>query len=231
MGENTILCGTSSRPDGIFRLEVIDILRVAGVAREEVVLAELVVLQPAVGVVETTAPAARHALLELEDRRVILILAKRRPSHEDVIELRERAQRLSARDRGAGDVESLSRRQPEERVRHWIVQRRSERQMPWIELVDVQLRVGGPAEQEVATRRAGVLEPDGDAAAELTRDVDRVLVDFRRGSILIDEDDLLADVGQRRRGSCRLAAAGRWDTGWSSRPWDGTVPAGSATPG
>ena len=91
----------------------------------------------------------------------------------------------------AGDVEALPRRQAEERVRHLIVQRGSEREMPGSSWLMFRLRVGGPAETEVTAGRARVLEADRHVAGELARDVDRVLVHLRRGSVLIDEVDLL----------------------------------------
>ncbi len=55
-------------------------------------LAELVVLQAAVGVVEAAAPAVAHALLELQIAAWYWLSPSGGLPHEDVVELRERTQ-------------------------------------------------------------------------------------------------------------------------------------------
>ena len=83
----------------VFGVDVVGILRFAAIAREEVAFPELVVLEPAVGVVDASAPPVADALLELEDRGVVLALASGVLAHQDVAELRERTQQLTALDR------------------------------------------------------------------------------------------------------------------------------------
>src|SRR5687767_6605139 len=81
-----------------------------------------VVFELAPRVVDAAAPAAGDALLKLQNRGVVLVLSKRRLTHEDVAKLRIRAEQLAARDRRAGDAEALPRRQSEERIRNLRVE-------------------------------------------------------------------------------------------------------------
>src|SRR6185369_16522389 len=90
--------------------------RLALARREAVRLAELVIHQPAVGVIHAGAPGA-EAPVPLDDECVVTGPAEVRAMRQDVAELRERAQQLSARDRG-GAAEVAERRVAEERVRH-----------------------------------------------------------------------------------------------------------------
>ena len=90
------------------------------------------------------------------------LFPERRAAHEDVAELRERTQRLGTRNRRTRDVEAGW--QPEERVRHLVVQRRAEGQKARIELIDVQGDiVGAAAQAEIDAGRARVFEADGNA--------------------------------------------------------------------
>ena len=182
IGEIAILCGTSSSPMRVLGVEVVGVLRLGRRAREEVRLAELVVLEPAVRVVDAAAPAVADPLLELEDRGVVLAAAGGVLAHEDVVELRERTQQLTSLNRRAGHALALSGGQAEERVRHLIVQGRPERQMLRRHLVDVDDAVVRATEAEVPAGRADVFEADGHVAAKLARDVNRVLMMY--GAVL-----------------------------------------------
>src|SRR5690606_18749944 len=115
--------------------------------------------QPAPGVVDAAAPAAAHALFELEDRRMILALAARVLAHQDVEELRIRPQQLRARD--GRTVEAGTRKPSLERIRHLLVQYGSSKgQILRVELVDVDDPVVRAAETQVPPGRPRVLEPD-----------------------------------------------------------------------
>ena len=162
IGEIDDLVRNVEDPDRVLGVDVVGVLRAAGrVALEKkLLLAELVVLQPAVGVVDAPAPPRRHALLELEDRRVILALAERRSGASGC----HRTAGTAAATGGAAPsdchVEALPCRQPEERVRHVVEQRRAERRCrgsSWLMLMTPSLRAAQP---EVAAGGAGVLEAD-----------------------------------------------------------------------
>ena len=125
VGAITSLCGESSRlrPYSSIRVVVrrarnhLVVVLECRVARVVVALAELVVVQPAVGVAEAAAPQAGDALAQLDDGRVILRVRAGRLLHVDVAELRERPQQLAELDRLPGG-ELSGRRDAEERIRH-----------------------------------------------------------------------------------------------------------------
>ena len=180
-------------------------------------LAELVVLQPAVGVVDAAAPAVGDALLELEHGGVVLALAQRGLAHQDVAELRERPQQL----RGAESSRwSTLKPWPAGRPKNGFGTCSSSA-APSDEvldghLVDVDDAVVRAAETEVAAGGADVLEADRDVAGQLARDVDRVLVDLRRLLVLVDELDVRCRRRSARRACCRSASARRSGTGCSA---------------
>ncbi len=180
---------------GVFGVQVVGVLRLGGRGREEVRLGELVVFETAPGVVDATAPAVGDALLELENRGVVLVAPLGVLTHEDVAELRERAEQLTALHRGAIGREARTR--AEERVGHLLEQRGAERHVAGIELVDVQNAVVRAAEAEVAARGAGVFEANRHAARQFAVDVDRVLLHVGGLLVLIDELDLAAHTGER----------------------------------
>ena len=174
--------------------------------RVEVRLADLVVLQDAVGVAEAAAPPARHALGQLDDGGVVAVHAFAHLEHADVPELRERTQQLSARRRGiVPQRRACERRIAEERVRHRLGQRgRSEGQILRIELVDVDRGVDRPAERQMIAARADVTDVDRHVGAQLALEIDGVLLHARRLASLIDEVDVRARARQQTE-----AVAGR----------------------
>src|SRR5262249_37337577 len=82
-----------------------------------VALAELIVVQPAVGVAEIAAPEALWPLAQLEDRGVVLRVRARALVHVHVQELRERTQQLADLD-GLAARRGSRRRHTVERVRY-----------------------------------------------------------------------------------------------------------------
>ena len=117
IGLATSLCGESSRLRpysasglkyrtlGIGRVVVQD----AGQLGVVVALAELVVVEAAVGVADAAAPPPGGALADLDHAGVILRPRQRAVDHVDVVELRERPQQLVA---GNGRARWRTRRRP-----------------------------------------------------------------------------------------------------------------------
>src|SRR5206468_5135213 len=110
---------------------------------------------------------------------------------------RKGAQQLSARDRGR--LRERSRlRNAEERIRDLILQRRAEREVLRIKLVDVDETVAAAAQPEMIAARAHVANRHGGAAiGELPLKVDRPLLDPGRLAVLIDEVDVRPDARQQ----------------------------------
>ena len=151
IGEKHQLVRHVEQADRVLGVDVVGVLRLGRRAREEVRLAELVVLQTAEGVVDATAPAVADALLELEHRGVVLALARRCSGASGRCGTAGTAAAADcAAMVGAGDVEALTGRQAEERVRHLLAQRGAERQVARIDLVDVEDAVVRAAEAQVA---------------------------------------------------------------------------------
>ncbi len=173
-----------------------------GRARVVVALAELVVLEPAVGVADSAAPPAGGALGELHDAGMVLRLAQRALAHVDVVELRERPQQLVARHRGARSRTIRPPRIAEERVGHVLRQRRAEWQVARVDLVDVDV----VAQRQMPARDAHVGQPDAHVAGQLALHVHRVLMHARRVAIGIDEADVRAHAGQQARSRCPKSA-------------------------
>ncbi len=133
--------------------------RADAVVREEVRLADLVVLQHAVGVADAAAePALARPLGPLGDERVVAVHALGDLPILDVQELRKRPQRLRAaprrlrRQRAGVGVAEVG-------VRNLRAQlRRRQREELRIDLVDVDDGVDGAAEREVIAARADVAD-------------------------------------------------------------------------
>ena len=174
-------------------------------AGEEVVLAELVVLEAAVGVVDAAAPAVAHALLELEDRRMVLALAQvlwrmrmslncgngRSSSRRWIVGLvgllpcGNDAPLMTTFGRpknGFGTCSSSAG--PSARYCEGT----------WLMLMTPSFDPPRPRSRPVEPE---VLEADGHVAGQLAVDVHRVLLHPGRPLVLIDELDLAVDAGQR----------------------------------
>jgi len=99
---------------------------------------------------EVVADAVRHALAPLDDAGVELVPAFGNPSRQDVSELREGPQELrAAHRRGREEGRAGKRGIPLERVGHGRVQRRAERHVLRVELIDVQAVIVAAAERQM----------------------------------------------------------------------------------
>src|SRR6266849_9581784 len=152
------------RPDDV----VVVVQREPGtVAGKKVRLADLIVLEDAVGVADATAKAMREALGPFDDTGVVPTETLGYLPSVDGLELREQPKERRARQ---GRRRRQRRRDigiPEERIRHLLIERRSKRQIFRIELVDIYRRVDRAAERQVVAPRADIADVDRHPARQL----------------------------------------------------------------
>ncbi len=91
----------------------------------------------------------------------------------------------------------------EERVRQRLVQRRAERQVLRVQLVDVDADVVGAAQGEIVAACTNVAHRPRPRVPKLALEVDRELLDARRGAVLIDEPDVAVQIRERAQGVAR----------------------------
>src|SRR5206468_7803855 len=85
-------------------IDVVVIERRRRSVREGVALANLIVFEPAEGVVDSAAPAALDPAFEARDEGVVLRARDARSNERHAGELRIRAEQLTARDRRSGQA-------------------------------------------------------------------------------------------------------------------------------
>src|SRR6266571_1838882 len=163
----------------------------------EVRFPDLIVPQDAVGIANASTPTLRQAFRPLDHGCVIPADPLGYLARIDVQKLWIRTEELSAGERSTRTKAAACQLWPsEEWIRHLLRQRRTEREIFRIDLVDIYRSVLGSAESEMIASCSNVANADRHIAWELLLDISRILLYSWSLSILIHETDGCPNAAQ-----------------------------------
>src|SRR5262245_5202428 len=152
-----------------------------------------------------------HAALGFDDQRIVIPVAKARPNHEDVLELRERTQQLP-HSRGRTSSERTRFGNSEERIGNALLKLRAHRQILIRQLVDVDRRGIRSADRQLQRLASDITDRENHISRQFVLNVHGVLVNVSMLVVLIDERDAVSDVLQKSFAAARrlLKPAREW---------------------